>query len=119
MTREELQRLTIADLLNSEAYRKRMSQMLDAAWKVEKKRRKEDVNSGRSFIRRLHEHGIENGDQFADVFIAILNKECRLSAFLRREIVEVGSSIARVILGEWQERVERDEGETTTNPSKS
>lgn len=119
MTRKELQQMTISDLLESKAYRKRMTQMLDAAWEVEQKRKKEGNYGGRSFIKRLREHGIENGDQFADIFLSILNKECHLSALLRREITEVGASIARVILGELKERVEKEEGKTPANPSKT
>lgn len=115
MTQDELERLTIADLIKSEAYRQRMTQMLDAAWKCEKERKKKG-EPGRALVTKLREHGIMNGNHFADVFLAILDKQCNLSASLRMEIKDVGSSIARVILGEWQEQAKK---EATANPSNS
>lgn len=119
MTQQELQQMTITDLLQSEAYRQRMTQMLDAAWKVEKERRKKGISNGHSIIRKLHEQGIESGEQFADAFLAILNKESRLSAYMRREITNIGTSIARVILNELQERIKEEEGKTSVNSPKT
>lgn len=105
MTREELEKLSVGDVLHGETYKKRLTQMLEADFAKAKK------CGHRTFMHRLKENGIEDAEVFVSVFEAILSKQCALPAYLRHGIQVYAMGVFSIIMREWIAETKKNEFE--------
>lgn len=96
MTKSELKKMTVADVLKTPEYTDNLQKLLDLLWESRQKARFKAHAHNQELkthpIDRLHEDGIWNVKEFIYEYMAVIDKESQYSAAARDYIREVGTS---------------------------
>lgn len=96
MTKTQLKKMTVADILQTPEYSDNLQKLLDLLWKSRKEAHQKATLNNRILkaheIDRLHEKGYWQASTFIEEYKSVINKTSRLSASEREYIREVGTS---------------------------
>lgn len=96
MTKTQLKKSTVADILQTKEYGDNLQKLLDLLWDSRKQaRQKAAMNSQilrAHVIDRLHEKGYWQASTFIEEYKSVINKTSRLAASERDYVREVGTS---------------------------
>lgn len=96
MTKTQLKKSTVADILQTPEYGDNLQKLLDLLWNSRQQARQKAALNNRILkaheIDRLHEKGYWQASTFIEEYKSVINKTSRLSASEREYIREVGTS---------------------------
>lgn len=96
MTKTELKKMTVADVLKTPEYESQLQKLMDVIWQSREQARKKAILRNQILkahpIDGLHEAGIWQPLTFIGEYKSVINKTSRLSASEREYIREVGTS---------------------------
>ena len=96
MTKTQLKKSTVADILQTPEYADNLQKLLDLLWNSRQQAREKATLNNRILkaheIDRLHEKGYWQASTFIEEYKSVINKTSRLSASEREYIREVGTS---------------------------
>lgn len=106
MTQEELRKISVQDVLDSEDYRNRLAVVLSR----KAFRTKEEAQ----MVKRLRERRLCDVETFIPVLCSIMNKECSLPSNMRWYIYHIGVKVLKDCVDELKKQV-TDEGKPETS----
>ena len=96
MTKTQLKKSTVADILQTPEYGDNLQKLLDLLWNSRQQAREKATSRNQQLkaheIDRLHEKGYWQASTFIEEYKSVINKTSRLSASEREYIREVGTS---------------------------
>lgn len=96
MTKTQLKKSTVADILQTPEYSDNLQKLLDLLWDSRQQARQKATLNNRILkaheIDRLHEKGFWQAKTFIEEYKSVINKTSRLAAIEREYIREVGTS---------------------------
>lgn len=96
MTKTQLKKMTVADILQTPEYADNLQKLLDLLWNSRQQAREKAALNNRILkaheIDRLHEKGYWQAKTFIEEYKSVINKTSRLAASEREYIREVGTS---------------------------
>ena len=112
MTKTELKKMTVADVLKTSEYVANLEKLLNLLWESRQKARFKAHAHNQALkthpIDMLHEEGIWQPQEFIIEYMAVIDKESQFSSAARAYIREVGTSAYINTLNQFQ-------NETKTN----
>jgi hypothetical protein len=96
MTKTELKKMTVADVLKTPEYVANLEKLLNLLWESRQKARFKAHSNNQELkahpIDNLHEAGIWQPQEFIFEYMAVIDKESQFSSAARAYIREVGTS---------------------------
>lgn len=96
MTKTELKKMTVADVLKTPEFKTNLEKLLNLLWESRETARNKAILRNNRLkahpIDKIHADGIWETEKFAEEFVKVIDKTSKYSAMARDYIREVGTS---------------------------